>query len=300
MKNNAVALLRSLPSLLAALMLLCGAAQAAARAYDDVMASGYIRFAIYRDFPPYSYLQNNAPAGVDVELGRQIAKKLGLAPRWLWLTADETVDDDLRNAIWKGDTVHRRVADVMLRVPYDREYSYALDGYGLPRNDMVVMMAPYQTESWKLARDLSKTGAIRNLAVFQYQPIGVETDSLPDFLLAGAYNGRLRKQLHHYNSVLEAVADLERGKLAAVAGTRGQLEWGLRNTQREVDIDDDGLEALGKLSWDIGIAVKQDHRQLGHAVEQAIHALLDEGAVASIFEQFQLHYQLPAYYRDAL
>jgi len=288
---------RPLLNLLGGLLLAVLAASTVhAREYDDVIKSQYIEFAVYRDFPPYSYLKEGAPAGIDVDIAKRIASELGLEARWQWLTADETVDDDLRNAIWKGSVVERKVADVMLRVPYDREYAYAQDGYGLPRNDMVVMLAPYHKESWQLVRDIKKTGEVRNLAIFQYQPIGVEIDSLPDFFLVGTYQGRLRENVHHYSTVYGALADLNAGKLSAVAGMRSQLEWGLPNKPSNFDIDDDGLEALGRKSWDIGIAIKENYRQLGYAVEAVITAMIDSGDMAKVFNQYGVSYELPSTY----
>lgn len=285
-----------LTTLLYALLVLMTASFAHARTYDDVIASKYIEFAVYRDFAPYSFMQEGEPAGIDVELGKSIARELGLEARWLWLTADESVDDDLRNAIWKGSVIDRKKADVMLRVPYDREYSYAQDGYGLPRNDMVVMLAPYHKESWQLVRDLNKTGEVRNLAIFQYQAIGVELDSLPDFFLVGTYQGRLRENVHHYSTVFGALKDLNAGKLSAVAGMRSQLEWGLPNRPGNFDIDDDGLESLGRKTWDIGIAIKENYRQLGYAVNDVITAMIENGDMEKIFTQYRVSYHLPSTY----
>jgi ABC-type amino acid transport substrate-binding protein len=285
-----------LTTLLYALLVLMTASLAHARTYDDVIASKYIEFAVYRNFAPYSFMQEGEPAGIDVELGKSIARELGLEARWLWLTADESVDDDLRNAIWKGSVIDRKKADVMLRVPYDREYSYAQDGYGLPRNDMVVMLAPYHKESWQLVRDLNKTGEVRNLAIFQYQAIGVELDSLPDFFLVGTYQGRLRENVHHYSTVFGALKDLNAGKLSAVAGMRSQLEWGLPNRPGNFDIDDDGLESLGRKTWDIGIAIKENYRQLGYAVNDVITAMIENGDMEKIFSQYRVSYHLPSTY----
>jgi len=267
-----------------------------ARKHDDVIKSQYIEFAVYRDFPPYSFIKDGQPAGIDVEIGKHIASEMGVEPRWLWMTADETVDDDLRNAVWKGSVVDRKVADVMLRVPYDREYSYAQDGYGLPRNDMVVMLAPYHKESWKLVRDISKTGKVRNLAIFQYQAIGVEIDSLPDFFLVGTLQGRLRENVHHYSTVFAALTDLKAGKLSAVAGMRSQLEWGLDNKPSNFDIDDDGLEALGHKSWDIGIAIKDSYRQLAYAVDAVISSMVENGEMEKIFSHYRVSYERPSMY----
>lgn len=271
-----------------------------ARSLEQIEESGYIEFAIYRDFPPYSFVSDGAPAGVDVELGKAIAAELGLEPRWFWLTADETVDDDLRNAVWKGSVIERRVADVMLRVPYDRQYSYAIDGYGLPRHDRVVMLAPYQTESWVMARDLNKTAKVRNLAIFQHQPIGVELDSLPDFFLTGFLAGRLRDNVRHYLRIDQALSDLLAGQLSAVAGMRSQLEWGLRTRPDYIDIDSDGLEAMGRLSWDIGIAIRHDFRPLGYRLQGIIADLVSSGAMAEMMAGQGLSYTAPSYYDSAV
>jgi polar amino acid transport system substrate-binding protein len=269
---------------------------AQARKYDDVIESKYIEFAVYRDFPPYSFLKDGKPAGIDVDIGKRIASDMGVEARWLWLTADENLDDDLRNAVWKGSVVDRKVADVMLRVPYDREYAYAQDGYGLPRNDMVVMSSPYHKESWKLVRDINKTRKVRNLAIFQYQPIGVEIDSLPDFFLVGTLQGRLRENVHHYPTVFAAISDLKAGKLSAVAGMRSQLEWGLPNRSENLDIDDDGLESLGRKSWDIGIAIKDSYRQLGYAVDGVIVTMVKNGDMEKIFSSYGVSYEQPSMY----
>ena len=88
--------------LLVIFLTLTFALSAEARKYDDIMESGYISLAVYRDFPPYSYRKNGIPAGIDIEVGKEIASRLGVRPQWFWLTADENLEGDLRNAIWKG------------------------------------------------------------------------------------------------------------------------------------------------------------------------------------------------------
>lgn len=113
---------------LALWLTLCGAlAQAEivkVRAFDDIIESGVLKVAMYEKFPPYSYLHDGEPRGVDVELARKLAEGLGLKLQVLWVTPDETLDDDLRNFIWKGHYLRPDVlADVMLRVPYDREFA---------------------------------------------------------------------------------------------------------------------------------------------------------------------------------
>ncbi len=271
------------------------AGQAFAREYDEIIDSGYIEFAVYNDFPPYSFKQDGEPAGIDIEVAKLIARELGVEPRWFWFNADETLDDDLRNAVWKGHYLNRRIADVMLRVPYDPEFSRLMDGYGQLKNEMVVMFGPYHRERWWIARDTAQTGEVRNLANFMYMPIGVEIDTLPDFFLSGALRGRLRERVEHYPSIPLALADLIDGEIAAVVGTRSQLDWGLR--EHAFDMSGDGLEAIANPAWDIGLAVRHNFRQLAYAVEDIVLKLSNSGEIAGVFAKHRLHYEKPAAYQ---
>ncbi|WVM92714.1 transporter substrate-binding domain-containing protein [Halopseudomonas pachastrellae] len=104
------------------------------RDYDEIVASGELRVALYQDFPPYSFMQGGEPAGVDVALAQGLADGLGVRLSIQWMQADETIDGDLRNHLWKGHYLRPgEVADVMLRVPYDQEFSNRRDELGLPK-----------------------------------------------------------------------------------------------------------------------------------------------------------------------
>jgi len=269
------------------------------RELDDILESGFIEIAVYRDFAPFSFQGEQGEArGVDIAVGRLIAEGLGVEPRWLWMTPDESTEDDLRNYVWKGSLLDRRVADVMLRVPYDRDYSYAIDGYGLPKHDNVVMFGPYHEASWAIARDLEQLGDVRNLAIFRFQKIAVETDSLPDMFLSGAYGGQLRSNVVHHLRISDAVEELRSGGVSAVAGMRGQLEWYLRDVPGRFDIDDDGLQAVTRPSWDIGAAVKHTHRALAYAIEDVLAAAVRDGRMARLFADQGLTYTRPSFYTD--
>ena len=90
----------------ATLALTLGAGLAAGRAaaadLAGITAKGFLRIAVYRDFQPWSWQQDGVLTGIDVDLGKAIAAKLGVKPDFLELTADEDVGDDLRNGVWRG------------------------------------------------------------------------------------------------------------------------------------------------------------------------------------------------------
>lgn len=270
-----------------------------ARSYDDVIESGYIEVALYEKFPPYSYIDDGGEAaGVDVDVAKEIAKEMGVELRWLWIGADETVEDDLRNAIWKGRKIDRRKADIMMRAPFDSRFSYGVDGYGLPRNELVIMFAPYHTEHWSIARNMEKVGPERNLAIFRFEKIGVEIDTLPDSFLLSTYRGALRNNVVHFNTLALAADALVKDEVAAIVGTHTQVVWSLGDNAKKFDIDDDGLGEMGSEPWMIGIAARHEFRQLSHVINRIVEDLISSGKMKSILANYGTEYQIPEYYSE--
>nr|WP_232348930.1 transporter substrate-binding domain-containing protein [Neptunomonas qingdaonensis] len=278
-----------------------------ARAYDDVIASGHLVVGVYHDFPPYSYLVEEQPKGVDVELGAAIAAEFNLELKLHWITPDENLEDDLRNNVWKGHYLDKdaenplamkKVADVMMRVPYDREFAYRQDMQtGEMVNEQVVMFGPYQRESWRVAFDAEKIDAVKTMAVFQYYPIGVEIDSLPDFYLTSAFQGRMRKNVHHYTNPGKAFAAMQTGEVDAVMAMRSEID-DLLFTANEprYQVAENGFPSIGKQKWDVGMAVKSSYRQLGYAVEEVVEKMVRSGEMESLFSRYGLTYELPELY----
>ncbi len=285
------------------LTLCCALAQAdvvRVRAFDDIIESGVLKVAMYENFPPYSYQQDGQPRGVDFELAQKLAEGLGLKLEVLWVTPDETLDDDLRNFIWKGHYLRRDVlADVMLRVPYDREFSYKRNELGELINELVVMFGPYQRERWQTAYDDRRIEDVPSVAVFQYHPIGVEVDSVPSFYLSSVFEGRLAKNLHHYPSVQQAFAALKEGEVDATMAMRGEIEWLMAQAgESHLKLAENAYPNMGKQVWDLGMAVHESNRQLAYALEEVLEPLILEGGMEKLYAKHGLHYELPGLYQD--
>ncbi|WP_407332023.1 transporter substrate-binding domain-containing protein [Enterovibrio sp. 27052020O] len=294
-----------------------------ALSYDDIQARGVVNIAVYRDFPPYSFSDANGhPAGIDIELAKALAQGLGVALNLQWMTPDETVEDDMRNYLWKGmnlssDDGQRVKADVMLRVPYDREFAMQRDDLGLPAHELVHMFAPYQRERWLLAYDTVKLDTPQTAARFMYHPVGVEVDTVPQFYLTTAYGGRFRDNTHTFPTVTEAFSALTSGEVAMVMGMSSQLEW--LNQQASADassfdksdqsappkvnhtqqLTELAFPLLGRADWELGIAVHTNYRQLAYALEDIVVAHIENGDFLRWGEKYGVSYQLPSRYLPA-
>ncbi|TGN40584.1 substrate-binding periplasmic protein [Marinobacter confluentis] len=272
------------------------------RTYDIILESGYIKVGVYRDFPPYSYERNGEPAGIDVDIGRRIAEEMGVEFKVHWITPDETLGDDLRNNVWKGHYLAKqRLADLMLRVPYDKEYAYMQDSTGEYINEQVVMFGPYQQETWQIAYDPQQLDSVQTIAVFQYNPVGVEIDTLPDFYMSSGLQGRMRDQVRHYPNLREAFSGMRAGDVSAVMGMRAEIDHELAQVENERFVKAaNGFPGIGKQAWDVGMAIKHTHRQLGYAVEAIIGEIVTSGQMNELFSRNGLSYSVPQYYREFL
>lgn len=273
-------------------------ATAFSRSYDDIIESNEIVIAVYNDFQPFSYVDNGEEKGIDVDLAHVIAKKLGVKLRLRWMTADENVDDDLRNNIWKGHFLNRTVADLMLRVPYDKDYSLLRDDIGELVHQHVHMFAPFHTESWKVIFNSKKIESVETIAVFQYHDIGVEVDSIPQFYLTSAFQGRMRDRAKQYPSVSEAISAMTESKVDAVMGLTSQIShYQGELSKTNFPLATNAFPMMGQQQWDIGMAVKADYRQLGYAVADIVESMIKTGEMEAIFAKFNVIYKVPNLYK---
>lgn len=264
-----------------------GAAQAAAQegAQLELQQPGALRIAVYADFAPYSARGK----GVDIAIGQALAEQLGLRPEFVEFAADEDMNDDLRNMVWRGHYLGTRPADVMMHVPVDARFA--------ARNDKVAIFAPYHLEMMAVAREPARVKRIAGSAanafeVFTREKIGAEVDTHASDFLLQVLNGRLRDQVVHFRTVADAVAALSRQEISAVMATRSQLEAALKDLSG-YEIDPLAMPEMRVAGWPLGMAVKAEHRELVAALSNALAELQRTGAVSRIFAAHGITHQLP-------
>lgn len=287
-------------ALLCGLVLLCAQVQAQVRSFDDMLDSGVLKVAVYENFPPYSFLQGGEARGVDVDLAQSLAAAQGLKLELLWVTPGEKIDDDLRNVIWKGHYMRPGVlADLMLRVPYDREFSNRRNDVGELANEQVVMFGPYQRERWQVVHDSRRLPQLDTIGLFQYHKVGVEVDSVPSFYLTSVLGGRLSGMTEHYANTQAAFDAMRGAKVDAVMALRGELDW-LQHQAGDPHLRnaDNTYPNLGQPAWDIGMAVHESNRQLAHAVDQQLDEMIRGGEMEKLYARYGLRYELPGLYQD--
>ncbi|MGQ0698639.1 MAG: substrate-binding periplasmic protein [Panacagrimonas sp.] len=276
-----------------ALTMCFGASLSWAQAEEDplslVKARGSLEVAVYDSFPPYSYKATDGrPAGVDVDIGRALAEKLGLQSKTRLFPAGENMGDDLRNNIWKGAILGGGVADVMLHVAADPQFA--------AREDKAAFFGAYFHEAVSVVYHPKKIEAFESPLALTGHKVGVEIDSISDYYMSGAFNGRLRTVAVRHATLSEAVAAFKSGAVDALMAPRGELQ-GLMKSAQVGDLTYKQQELVGmfRTSWDIGMAVKRnDNTSLRDALAKALEELRAEGRLAAIFKAHGIEYAAPA------
>ncbi|UCV24006.1 substrate-binding periplasmic protein [Ferribacterium limneticum] len=252
---------------------------------EAIRQRGRLRVAVYNDFPPYSMAGGK---GIDADVARAIAAKLGLTAEVVGYNADEDMNDDLRNMVWKGHYLGTQPSDVMMHVPVDE--------YLARSNDKVRIFGAYHVETLALARNpervpkpLSGSAAVA-LEIFTREKIGVETASLADSFLLGVLNGRLRENVVHFKTVAEAAKGMAEGKVAAVLAPRAELEAATKG-QGNLVLESPKFAELKIDSWPLGMAVKVEDQALAEAIGGALASLKNDGTIAGIFKRYGISHQ---------
>jgi len=249
-------------------------------ALQRIRERGSLVVGIYNDMPPFHV----GGQGIDVALAGALAKALEVKLTLLPFNADENMNDDLRNLVWRGHYLGFGPADVLLHVPVDRPLMAA--------NPRVSIFGPYYRERVMIARDLAKAPRLDSLADLGSQKIAVPGQSLAGWLLIGADSGKYRDQLTtKLKDGTEAAALLQRGEVVAAAGHASELESVLAGDARFA-IEPLPLPRM-KDGWVIGMAVKKENDDLAQALQAAINTLTDNGELGRMFAAGRVAWRKP-------
>ncbi len=255
--------------------------------YDEIIARGYIEIGVYEDFAPYSWRDSSGQlVGVDVDLARLVADELGVALRVTDLPADEDVDTDLRNYVWRGHYMGRRVVNVLMRVPYNRELDY--------RNELAALTGRYAQERIAIGYRISEfpdeppwPGS------FTSKKVGVETHSLPDYYLTGLQQGAMIENIMRRRALGDVIGLMREGEVSAVMAIRARLEHYLRDDP-DFAVESGPLPGLSIGSWPVGIATAfYTARMLSYEVDDIITAAVRDGRVEAIYRAHGLTWEEP-------
>ncbi|MBY0463323.1 MAG: transporter substrate-binding domain-containing protein [Burkholderiales bacterium] len=252
-----------------------------------IRASGVLKVAVYKANPPFSDGVGADQAGLDVSIAGALAKELGLRLALLPFDAGENMGDDLRNMVWRGHYLGYGPADVMLHVPVDKHL--------MAENRQVLILAPYMRQVLMVLHDTRKVADVRSPDDLKGLPLAAERGSGAASVLMGYGGGLLRDQVSILETGVAAAEAVASGKAAAAYVTRAQAEAvvSLQKGDTHLQLTPMQLPGLPGSGWPIGMAIKNQNKELGQAIEAAMQALRSRGDLQALFRQHGLTLTAP-------
>jgi len=266
-------------------MLARPAGTADARPLEEVQQTKLLRVVVYRDNPPFSYMENDKPKGIDVDIAHELAKSLDVELEILARMTAEDVDDDLRFNIWKGPFSEGGVGDVMLHVPIDREM--------MARNNLVAISNAYFRKSVALAIHPDRIPLDATYDIFKKEKVGVQYATIADYFLLRYDDGALINNIVHYTKPEVGIREFIGKETSALMGVRSDIEGMLYARGHKATFITPPTPGMSQSSWIVGTAVKEDSRDLGYAVGSALDEMRNSGRLQAIFEAHGVSYIPP-------
>jgi ABC-type amino acid transport substrate-binding protein len=253
------------------------------RPLAEVEKTGVLRVAVYLDYKPYSWREAGRAKGIDVEIAEALADALHVRLDLFEVRADDDINDDLRNGVWKGSVVGGAPGDVMLHVPYDKRIESS--------NDRIALFAPYHVDGLAMFVDPDKTDATRDLSLLKTDKVAVAVGTLGDWILVSANDHAYLPNVVHERSLEGAATDFERGDVAAFFGEASAGQFFARAGKRPFA----AVRADARLAqeWTLGVAVKSDSRDLGQHVGHTLEAMQSSGRLGEIFARYGVDWRRP-------
>jgi polar amino acid transport system substrate-binding protein len=261
------------------------ASSAGARPLDEVVAAKSLRVIAYYDNAPFSWEDGGKLKGIDVDLARAIARELGVESEVLLRVQGEKEDDDLRANVWKGPLTGGGVGDIMMHVPVDREFAL--------RNKEAVIGNPYYQERVTVAIHPEMTGESPTFDVFKEKQISVQIGTVADYFLMTYQDGALIEKIAHHVKPAVGAKEFIAKESAAWMGVRSGIEAALHADGQKATFVEPSMDGIVRSKWTVGMAWKENSRDLGYAIEAAMEKIRASGEMERIFNAYGVSYAAP-------
>lgn len=215
-------------------------------------AGGTLVMATNAEFPPYEYYEDGDIVGIDVEIAKAIAAKLGME-----LQIEDMAFDAIIPAVTSGKADFGAAG---MTVTEERQRSVEFTDTYANSNQVAIV---------KEDSDITGSDALAG------KIIGVQLGTTGDALATEIKDATVER----YNKGLEAVQSLTQGKIDAVVIDQATAEAFVKKTE--------GIKILEeKMSEEYAIAIKKGNMELVEKMNEAIKELKEEGKIDEIVAKY--------------
>lgn len=238
------------------LAFLLGLAFAQVRTWDQIKRSGEIRIGTEGAFPPFNFFnEKDQLTGFEVDLGNALAAKLGVKPRWI-----------------------AQAFDTLLIQLNQGRFDFVIASHGITpeRARAVDFTNPHYCTGGIV---VSKKGGPKTARDLEGKVVGVQVGTT---YMEAAQKIPGLKEVRTYQKDPDALQDLLAGRLDAWVTDRFVAKEAIKERKLE------GTLQLGELLFreKVAMAVAKGNKTLLAALNQALAALMKDGAYAKISQKW--------------
>lgn len=257
-----------------------------ARPLEQVKAANDLFVVAYEDNKPFSWsADDGTPMGIDVDLAKAIAEKLGVDATIELRMQAERADGDVRTNIIRGTVGGGKTADILMNVPHDPEFARKFDD--------ALIANPYFQQTVALAINPQKIPSNATFEIFRKEKVGVKLASVSDYFLMGYGDGALVNNISHFTRGPVGAKEFVDGETSAVLGVRSEIEGTLAELGVKATFITPDMPDIIRKTWAISLATHADSKDLSDAAGKALAELRKSGKLKEIFAKYGVTYIAP-------
>lgn len=235
---------------------------ASASAEMKLVKEGKLLIATSPDFPPFENLENGEMVGLDIEIGKAVAEKLGLEPEFVSLQFDSIL-----TAVAAGTQADVGISGLTVDPERAKTVDFS-DSYYVDDLSVAVMKNNADITAGNADEALNKEGVV----------IAVQSGTSGETYVKENYP---KATVQPYGNSTDAFAALQSGQANAVCTNKAVVERMLANAYADAQV----VKSIAT-GEEYAVAVAQENKALTAAINKALEELQADGTIDALVAKY--------------
>lgn len=227
-----------------------------------LVKEGKLLIATSPDFPPFENLENGEMVGLDIEIGKAVAEKLGLEPEFVSLQFDSIL-----TAVAAGTQADVGISGLTVDPERAKTVDFS-DSYYVDDLSVAVMKNNADTTADNADEALNKEGVV----------IAVQSGTSGETYVKENYP---KATVQPYGNSTDAFAALQSGQANAVCTNKAVVERMLANAYTDAQV----VKSIAT-GEEYAVAVAQENKALTAAINKALEELQADGTIDDLVAKY--------------
>lgn len=238
------------------------AGSASASTEMKLVKEGKLLIATSPDFPPFENLENGEMVGLDIEIGKAVAEKLGLEPEFVSLQFDSIL-----TAVAAGTQADVGISGLTVDPERAKTVDFS-DSYYVDDLSVAVMKNNADITADNADEALNKEGVV----------IAVQSGTSGETYVKENYP---KATVQPYGNSTDAFAALQSGQANAVCTNKAVVERMLANAYADAQV----VKSIAT-GEEYAVAVAQENKALTAAINKALEELRADGTIDALVAKY--------------